>query len=87
MNPSAGVELGGGASLPYGGPIVETDALIGVKCIACLERCQIQHPSSTTKTLKHIYEDLVVDRVRGKTSFWPICEPFWGADVMVFGRV
>lgn len=27
------MEPGGGASVPYGGPIVEMDALIGVKCI------------------------------------------------------
>lgn len=74
MSPSAGVELGGGASVPYGGLIVETDALIGVKCIACLERCQNQRPGSTTKTLVHIYEDFVVE-VK-KTSFWHICEPF-----------
>lgn len=46
MRPSAGIERGGGASVPYGGPIVEMDALIGVKCIRCLDLCQIQHPTS-----------------------------------------
>lgn len=45
MRPSAGMERGGGASVPYGGPIVEMDALIGVKCIRCLDLCQNQHPT------------------------------------------
>lgn len=31
--------------VPYGGPIVEMDALIGVKCIRCLDRCQIHYPT------------------------------------------
>lgn len=31
--------------MPYGGPIVEMDALIGVKCIRCLDCCQIPHPT------------------------------------------
>lgn len=45
MRPSAGMERGGGASVPYGGPIVEMDALIGVKCIRCSDLCQKQHPT------------------------------------------
>lgn len=69
MSPSAGVELGGGALVPYGGPIVETDALIGVKNIAFLERCQNQHLSYATKTLVHVYEDFVVDRGRTKSVY------------------
>lgn len=48
--------------MPYGGPIVEADALIGVKCIACLERCQNQPPSSANKTLAHVCDDFVVGR-------------------------
>lgn len=32
--------------MPYGGPIVEMDALIGEKCIRCLDFCQTQHPTS-----------------------------------------
>lgn len=34
--PPPGMERGGGAWVPYGGPLVEMDALIGVKCILCL---------------------------------------------------
>lgn len=41
MRPSAGIEYGGGALVPYGLPIVEMDALIGVKCIRCLDFCQV----------------------------------------------
>lgn len=51
MRPSAGMQRGGGASLPYGGPTVETDALIGVNGIRCLERCQNQH--SANKVFTH----------------------------------
>lgn len=50
MRPSAGMERGGGASVPYGGPIVEMDALIGVKCIRCLDLCQNQHPTKQSFT-------------------------------------
>lgn len=45
MRPCAGLVRGGGASVPYGEPIVEMDALIGVECIRCLDPCQIQHPT------------------------------------------
>lgn len=31
--------------VPYGGPIVEMDALIGVKSVRCLGCCQINHPT------------------------------------------
>lgn len=50
MRPSAGMERGGGASVPYGGPIVEMDALIGVKCIRCLDLSQNQHPTKQSFT-------------------------------------
>lgn len=62
--------------MPYGGPIVEADALIGVKCIACLERCQNQHPSSANKTLAHVCDDFVVGR--GEKIIWAHLRPFLG---------
>lgn len=36
--------------MPYGGPIVEMDALIGVKCIRCLDLSQNQHPTKQSFT-------------------------------------
>lgn len=65
--------------MPYGGPIVETDALIGAKCIACLESCQNQHPGSATKTLVYVYEDFVVERGREKNIGY-----IWNVVIFVF---
>lgn len=68
MRPSAGMERGGGALVPYGGPIVEMDALIGVKCIRCLDFCQNQHPSSDSWSLLILTSTMVM--IQKKQHIW-----------------
>lgn len=76
--PLAGIEAGGGASVPDGGPIVVMDALIGVKCIRCLDVCQIQHPATN---FPHTPRDksselLIIDRELGG---WEVFVDVWNS--------